>query len=154
MIIRAHTIPSSTNSTRLWTRAQLDGGANHGPPQTPSLSKSVELWWRARDKAQCTHQHTNTPTSTIRIIKLNNPTLWANVLGIFSLAPAGRRSLDTESGRRSLRSLPRLAPHYKKMCRKDKHIRLRGQKTPREPRKVYATDTPIYSKKKCKLENI
>ena len=47
--------PSSTNSKRIWTRAEVNGGANKGHPQTPSGSKSVALWWRSRDKAQGTH---------------------------------------------------------------------------------------------------
>ena len=37
--------------------------------------------------------HTNTPTSEVRIILVNKPTLWAKALTIFSQAPAHRQPL-------------------------------------------------------------
>ena len=49
--------PSSTNSKRLWTRAEVNGGANKGPPQTPSGPKSMVFRWRSRDEAQSIHIH-------------------------------------------------------------------------------------------------
>ena len=72
----------------------MNAGAKKGPPQTPSLSKSVVLWWPERDKTQCTDRQTDLQTGEVRIILLNKPTLWANVLAIFSQAPAHRRPLD------------------------------------------------------------
>ena len=50
--------PSSTNSDRLWTRAEVNGGANKGPPQTHSGPKSMVFRRHARDKAQCMHTQT------------------------------------------------------------------------------------------------
>ena len=77
----------------------MDGGANHGPPQTPSLSKSMELWWRAKDKAHCAH------TSGLRMILLNKPPLLANVLGIFSHGPARSDHSIADRRRRELHIL-------------------------------------------------
>ena len=74
---------------RPWTRAKVDGGANKGPPHTPPGSKSVARWWRSRDKPQCS----DTPIEEITNFLLK-ATLWANVLRIFSQAPAHRRPLD------------------------------------------------------------
>ena len=54
--------PSSKNLKRLWTREEVSGDANKGPPQMLPGSKSVVLPWRSRDKAQCTHKYTSTPT--------------------------------------------------------------------------------------------
>ena len=44
--------PSSTNSNRLRTRAEMKGGASKGPPQTPSGPNSMVSRWRARDKTR------------------------------------------------------------------------------------------------------
>ena len=52
--------------------------------------------------------YTNKPTSKVKITILHNPTLWANVLGFFSQAPAGRRPI-----RKPRDALPRASvPHY------------------------------------------
>ena len=54
--------PSSTNSTRLWTRAEVDGGTSNGPPKTPSGSKSVALL--VQDDEKTTPKiNTNTPNT-------------------------------------------------------------------------------------------
>ena len=38
LVITAHTATAlHENSKRLWTRAEVDGGANNGPPMTPTL---------------------------------------------------------------------------------------------------------------------
>ena len=38
LVITAHTATTiHENAKRLWTRAEVDGGANNGPPQTPTL---------------------------------------------------------------------------------------------------------------------
>ena len=52
-----------------------------------SGSKWVVLWWRSRDKSQCIGNGNKTS-------KLNEPTLWAKVLGIFSQTPAPRRPFE------------------------------------------------------------
>ena len=49
-----------TNSKRFWTRADVDGGQNKGPPQTSQGAKSMLFRWRSRDERKWTHQHTNT----------------------------------------------------------------------------------------------
>ena len=46
--------PRSMDSKQLCTRAEVDGGANKGLPQTPPPLKSVTLWWSLRDEGQCT----------------------------------------------------------------------------------------------------
>ena len=74
--------PTPKNSNRFWTRAEVDGGHNKGPPQTPQGAKSVPRWWCARDKPQWTHVHTNTHTKEVITILLYKPTLWEGVLGI------------------------------------------------------------------------
>ena len=38
--------PSSKNSKLLWIRAEVNGGANRGPPQMPPGSKSDRREWR------------------------------------------------------------------------------------------------------------
>ena len=47
-----------------------------------------------------TDERTVVQTGKVRIILLDKATLWANVLAIFSNAPAHRRPLDTERRRR------------------------------------------------------
>ena len=99
---------SSTNSKRLWTRAEVNRGANKGPPQTSSRPKSMVFRWCARDRPQCTHTrytHTREERTTI----LNNGALWADVLGFSSQVPAPSWPWDTE--RRS-RFAPTSVPHY------------------------------------------
>ena len=51
--------PSSTDSKRFWTREEVDGGHNKGPPQTSQGAKSVPRWWCARAKPQCTDKYTH-----------------------------------------------------------------------------------------------
>ena len=58
---------------------------NRGPPQQPSRSKTVRRWWCGRAKPRHTRY---AYTREERTIKLSKGTLWANVLGIFSRAPA------------------------------------------------------------------
>ena len=48
----------------------------------------------------------------VRISLINNPQLWANVLGIFSRAPAHRRPFDTK---RLRRFAPKSAPRCKEV---------------------------------------
>ena len=45
--------PSSTNSNRLWTRAEVSGGVNKGPSHTSTRPKSMVFRWRSRER-QCT----------------------------------------------------------------------------------------------------
>ena len=81
------------NSKRLWTRAEVDGGANNGPPQTPTLGDVQG------QRSMDTHRGSN-----------NNFIKYAHALGKrswnFSHAPAQRRPLD--NGETS--SLAPLAP--------------------------------------------
>ena len=43
VVARAHNTTKLHQLKRLWTRAEVDGGANLGPPQMPLGSKSVAL---------------------------------------------------------------------------------------------------------------
>ena len=113
--------PSSTNSNRLWTRAKVNGGQNKGPPQMSSGPKSMLFRWRWRDQHQCTHQYTPTHTREKIPTSLDIGTLWANVLGNFSRAPAHRQPLDTE---RLRRFAPISAPHYYKGGNEERDGRL------------------------------
>ena len=89
--------PIFTNSNRLWTRAQVNEGANTGPPQTHPRGRSRWRFGGVRWKtSKCTPIYTR---KDIRIL-LNKSTLLSNIIGIFSQASAHRRPLDTERRRR------------------------------------------------------
>ena len=63
----------------------------------------------------------NVHTREVRTLLLRKATLWANILWMFSQAPARRRPLDTET----LRGFsPNSAPHYKKGGNKERGRRL------------------------------
>ena len=68
-----------------------------------------------------THGYTREEITTL----LNKSTLWTNVLGIFSQAPAHRRPLETE---RLRRFPPNFAPHYLKGSNEERGRRLQAVK--------------------------
>ena len=90
--------------------------------------------WRSMDQCRCTHtpihQQTNKPTWEERTILLKNGTLWANVLGIFSRAPAAQLTIryGETSSLPVVASRRRLAPHYYTVIYTYSHSRYHGSR--------------------------
>ena len=59
---RAHIYHHQASRTqkRRWTRAEVNEGANTGPPQMPPGAKLVARWWRSKDKSKCIPTPTHT----------------------------------------------------------------------------------------------
>ena len=121
--VRAHTTTKIHELKTALDASRVNGGGNKGLPQPPSRPKSMVFRWCARNKPQYTHApiHVHTHVHTREVIILNKATLWTNVLGIFSQAPAHRRPLVTE---RLRRFAPTSAPHYYKGGNEERDRRL------------------------------